>query len=304
MRTKSIIYNLLLIRKWPRRTRFRCIPAAQLLPFGVADAKMELISFKDLVMNLQDRAFAVGIFIIIGICCIGVYVGISGFNAANPNGFTLALNLSTNTPPASPAINVSAETAEAATATSLPTVTSGPPTNTPKGFKPSATPPATATSLSRGTPSPAFLGDIPTVTPISGTPGAVSTATATAPTTTGNCGYPYCPRPKGPPSEQAPTGNICPQNYLWGFVLDASGKGVSSGVWIRFTNPNGEGDKVAPKTLPDPPGRWDVSAGGGTWKLQLVDQNNNPLSPTQEMQAFVKYTTGNSCPTRLDFVKQ
>lgn len=49
-------------------------------------------------MTMQDRAYAVAIFIILGICCIGAYVAVSGFLNANPDGFSLALNDASATP--------------------------------------------------------------------------------------------------------------------------------------------------------------------------------------------------------------
>ncbi|MGB8648823.1 MAG: hypothetical protein WCF84_26540 [Anaerolineae bacterium] len=257
-------------------------------------------------MNLQDRAFAVGIFIILGICCIGAYVAVSGFMNTNSGGLNLGLNVSTPSPTSGTPSDVSAGTAEAATPTLLPTGTSGPPTNTPKGFKPSATPSATVTPSSRGTPSPAFLADIPTITPASGTsgtPGASSTQpAATAPVPVGNCGYTYCPSPKGPPDDRAPTGNSCPTNYLWGFVIGSNGKGVP-GVQVRYTNPDGESDHTFTKAPPDPAGRWDVAAPGGMWAIQILDSGGKPASPVIQIQAHVSDPSGKTCPTRLDFIQ-
>ena len=49
-------------------------------------------------MSMQDRAYAAAIFVIIGICCIGAYVAISGFANANPGGLLLAFNGATASP--------------------------------------------------------------------------------------------------------------------------------------------------------------------------------------------------------------
>ncbi len=244
-------------------------------------------------MDLQDRAFAVGVFVILGVCCIGAYVAVSGFFNANPSGLSLGQNVSTPSPAAT--LLIPTGTVEIPTLTQVPTATivAAPPTKTPKGFKPSPTP------VDRGTPSPAFLADIPTVTP-----SVVSTqVVATAPPPVSGCGFAYCPRPKGPPTTDAPTGNVCPLNYLWGFVLDSGGRGVAN-VRVHYTNPNGDAGETLTKAPPDPAGRWDVVAGGGTWTIQLLDQNHNPISPPVPVEAHIPYTTGNSCPTRLDFVKQ
>src|SRR5437867_10481496 len=101
------------------------------LRFRYADAKIR-------GMSIQDRAYAAAIFIVIGICCIGAYVAISGFFNANPNGITLSLSQPTGTATVEPNIEIPTETPAPPTFTPLPTL---PPTDTPKGFNPS--PPAT-----------------------------------------------------------------------------------------------------------------------------------------------------------------
>ncbi len=251
-------------------------------------------------MNLQDRAFAVGIFVIMGICCIGAYVAVSGFMNASPSGLGLGLGLGDTTPSpvVQPSLAVAAGTIEVATPTPFPSVTAAPPTNTPKGFKPSPTP------VSRGTPSPSFLSDIPTAVPVTpGTPSTSATqpATAVAPVSS-TCGYKYCPKINGAPDDRAPTGKPCPPSYLWGFVLNSDGKGAP-GVQVRFTTPEGESDRTFTKAPPDPAGRWDVTAGSGMYTIQILDQNNKQLSPAVQIRAGVTDPSGATCPTRLDFVQ-
>jgi hypothetical protein len=232
-------------------------------------------------MSMQDRVYAAAIFVIIGLCCIGVYVAISGFMNANPNGLQIGLNLETGTPTAGVTIEIPTETAAPPTNTPLP------PTITPEGFQPTAIPAAT-----RG-PTLDFLPTIetPTVTP---TP----EATATPP----GCGASFCPR-LGPPDPRAPTGNPCPDNYIWGFVLDTGGNGMG-GMRIALREINGGADKVTSKAPPDPEGRFDFPASAGTWTVQLVDRSENPLSPPIQIQANVPWGGSGNCPTRVDFVQQ
>ncbi len=240
-------------------------------------------------MNLQDRAFAAGMFVIMGICCLGAYVAVSGFLNASPTGLDLALSAATVASAAQTSI-VLPETVAPSAQPLSPVLLSGTPTNTPKGYKP------TATLLSRGTPSPAFLADIPTITPA--TPGSTPTLATSTPAS--GCGYAYCPVRGGPPDSRAPTGQSCPLGYLWGFVIDSNGRG-QAGMQIQYSNPDGEGDKTYTNGPPDPAGRWDVPAGGGTWTFQLIGPGDRPWSPAVSIQAHVADPSGKTCPTRLDF---
>ncbi len=251
-------------------------------------------------MNLQDRAYAIGIFVVLGICCIGAYVAVSGFMNANPQGLTLGLGNQTPVSTVQSAtIAAPTETETSATVTAAPLSTSAPPTNTPKGFSPTLTP------LSRGTPSPAFLSDIPTVTLAA--PGTAPAAGATrSPTAAaaGNCGSPFCPIMGKPDETLGPTGQKCPRDYLWGIVQDRNGKGLA-GYKIHFRDPSGNEEDRTTKGPPDPPGKYDQpTGGGGKWFLQLRDPNGKPLSPMFPIESRQSYNGGAICPTRVDFVEQ
>lgn len=241
-------------------------------------------------MNFQDRAYAVGIFIVLGICCLGAYVAISGFTNANPNGLSLNLNSATLTPTTQSA-EIVTETIGLATVPPLITLTPGQPTNTPKGFIP------TATSPTRGTPSPAFLSDLSTATP-------TTFARVASPTTTAaRCSSPFCPRIGPPDANLAPTGRACPTDYLWGIVYDKNGVGIPN-MEIRYQQINGVSDHVFTKGPPDTRvGGYDIVASSGQWVLQLFASSK---AQSAQFTVQVRAPSGNSttCPTRVDFIEQ
>lgn len=232
-------------------------------------------------MTMQDRVYAVAIFIILGICCIGAYVAVSGFVNANPEGLQIGLNASTATPTVGVTIEIPTETAAPPTNTPLP------PTKTPEGFQPTDIPAAT-----RGP----TLDFIPTIA----TPEYTATPLFTA--TPPSCGAAFCPR-LGAPDPRAPTGNPCPDNYIWGFVLDKVGNGMG-GMKVSLRELSGAADIVTTKAAPDPEGRFDFPASGGTWTVQLVDRREDPLSPPIQIQAMTTWGGSGNCPTRVDFVEQ
>jgi hypothetical protein len=236
-------------------------------------------------MNLQDRAYAAAIFIVLGICCIGAYVAVSGFMNANPQGLSLGLNAETATPTIESNIEIPTGTPAPPTFTPLPTQL---PTKTPKGFVPSPT-----ASLTR----PPTL-DLPTA-PVS----TVTVATPITPPQAG-CGYPFCPRIGGPDERMAPTGRACPTEYLWGVVSDKNGNGIPE-MQIRYQQIGGVSDSVMTKGPPDTRiGGYDIPAGGGTWILQLFDRGGNVKSPPFQIKSRQPYIGGSTCPTRVDFVEQ
>ncbi len=238
-------------------------------------------------MSVQDRIYAAAILVVLGICCIGAYVAVSGFMNANPQGLSLNLFGSnvTPSPTAGSAVQVPTGQVVAATVASLPTAGSG-------GSAGSTAVPS-ATSLSHGTPTPPFLSDLLTPT----------TTASITPVGVAGCGFQFCPVLKGPPDANAPTGVPCPTNYIWGFVWDSGKRGIPN-TTVQFISPSGDIAKTQTKGLPDPAGRFDIPAGGQTWKIWLVDSSRNPLSPTVSIDAGGPYTGGGSCPTRLDFVQQ
>lgn len=232
-------------------------------------------------MTMQDRAYAAAIFIIIGICCIGAYVAVSGFMNSNPDGLNIGLNRITQTPTVGVTIEIPTETAAPPTNTPLPA------TKTPIGFQPTLPPAAT-----RGP----TLDFIPTIA----TPEFTATPQASA--TPVGCGAIYCPR-LGAPDARGPKGQPCSTEYIWGFVSKANGEGEPN-VRVHFREiGGGEGD-TRTKGDPDPRGRFDQPAASGSWSVQVWDRNGDPISPPFQVQGGVAWGGSGHCPTRVDFVQQ
>jgi len=235
-------------------------------------------------MSMQDRAYAAAIFIILGLCCIGAYVAASGFMNAHPEGLSLSLNRGTESPTAGVTIEIPTETAAPPTSSPLP------PTRTPEGFRPTDTPAATR---------PPTLDFIPTIE----TPEITPTEEATATPASGPaCEASICPQ-LGPPDSRGPNGNTCPQDYIWGFVTDNSGKGMS-GVRIHFREVNGAEGDARSKGAPDPEGRFDFPANAGTWSVVVWTRDGDPISPAIQVQAGQAWGGSGNCPTRVDFVQK
>lgn len=232
-------------------------------------------------MTMQDRAYAAAIFIILGICCIGAYVAVSGFFNANPEGFSLALNSATETPTAGVTIEIPTETA------APPTFTPLPPTETPIGYQPTAIPEAT-----RGP----TLDFIPTIA----TPEFTATPEASA--TPPGCGAEFCPRP-GPADSGAPGGNPCPSHLIWGFVLDKNGQGIP-GVKIHFSDASGNAGDKDTKGPPDRPGIYDIPVGSGVWTVQVFGKREQVRSPPFQVAVGQSWGGTGNCPTRVDFFQQ
>lgn len=236
-------------------------------------------------MNVQDRAYAVAIFLVLGICCIGAYVAVSGFSNSNPQGLSLGLNNATQTPTEVSVVEIPTGTEAPPTGTEAPTI---PPTRTPKGFLPSPTP-----TLKR-----APTLDLPTAPPVE-----ISSATPEATVQVG-CGFPFCGRIGRPDPKMAPTGRDCPTDYLWGVVYDKNGNGLPN--WqIRYQQIGGVSDQVITKGPPDTRiGGYDIPVGSGTWVLQLYDTSRNVKSAPFQVTSRQPYTGGSTCPSRVDFVEQ
>ncbi|RIK28801.1 MAG: hypothetical protein DCC52_08005 [Chloroflexi bacterium] len=233
------------------------------------------------LMTMQDRAYAVAIFIILGICCIGAYVAVSGFLNANPDGFSLALNDASATPTIGVTVEIPTETPAPPTNTPLP------PTETPIGYQPTAIPEAT-----RGP----TLDFIPTIA----TPEFTATPEASA--TPPGCGSEFCPRP-GPADSRAPGGNPCPSHLIWGFVLDRNGQGIP-GVKIHFNDASGNAGDKDTKGPPDHPGIYDIPVGGGVWTVQVVGKREALRSPPFQVAVGQPWGGAGNCPTRVDFIQQ
>ncbi len=232
-------------------------------------------------MSMQDRVYAAAIFIILGLCCIGAYVAVSGFANANPGGISIGFLSTTATPTAGVTIEIPTETPAPATNTPLP------PTRTPEGFQPTDIPAAT-----RGP----TLDFIPTVA----TPEATATPEASA--TPPGCGAEFCPRP-GPADANAPGGNPCPSNLIWGYVLDSSGQGMP-GIKIHFRDAGGNAGEKDTKGPPDRPGIYDIPVGSGTWIVEVMGKRDTLRSTPFQVAVGEAWGGSGNCPTRVDFVQQ
>lgn len=241
---------------------------------------------------MQERAYAIVLVVILAICCLGLYVAVSGYrNSINP---------------------VAAPASPAAPATLLVVVLN---TDTPEPTRPQLTaPPPTSAPI----PSPlgAFQtitsaatiavprGASPTVQPAS-PPAALSPAPVPTVGVQSCSGFTYCPG-GGPPDPQlAPTGDPCPRNYIWGRVVDMAGRGLPD-VQIRFRGPLGNMDRVTSKGPPDPPGIYNILAPppGGNWTMWVLDAGGGQASPQVSIVAPVPYAGTGNCLTRVDFKAQ
>lgn len=234
---------------------------------------------------MQNRLYAVAILVILGICCLGAYVAVSGFFNKPA---TLNVDSSITPPaPSTPVVIVI-------------------PTDTPAAPKPGPGGVVTPTIVLIPSPLGAFQTAVarlpPTATP---KPAAPPTAIP-APTTSGpSCGdFAFCPRGGPPDSSLGPGGVACPRNYIWGRVVDLNEKGIPD--WkIRYKTPSGETDSTTTKAPPDPPGKYDIPSvqPPSTWTLWLLDPNGSQVSPQFTITAQI-YTGAGDCPTRVDFVQR
>ncbi len=232
---------------------------------------------------MQDKSYAIAIVVVLGICCLGAYVAISGFLNSNPSALTfstpvlqatsIAINLPTDTP---------APTIPAAVQTIRPTSV---PVPSPLGAFQTIT--AAATIVIPPTP--------PTLT-------RTATPAASSPAAQSCAGFPFCWKYGVPDAILGPTGNECPRNYIWGLVTDANGKGLPN-VRIRHQAPNGEYGETLTKDKPDVPGKYDILAPSGTFVIWIVS-GGAQVSP-QVSVAVQPHTPGaNVCLMRIDFFQQ
>lgn len=247
---------------------------------------------------MRDRSSAIALVVILAVCCLGAYVAVSGFLngrppsllptlAARPGDSTLVAVATDVIPTVSHAESTATITA-AATTTSLPatpplgffqTFTASTPVNTP----------GTTLSPTRS---------LPTLPPTASAPpqgGSIQSCSA----------FPFCPKGGPPDSQLAPTGDPCPRNYIWGRILDLSGKGITD-MRVRFKGPLGNTDVVVSKAPPDPPGIYNILSPppGGSWVLWLVDASGKALSPQITLIAPRPYSGSGNCPNRVDFIQQ
>jgi len=233
---------------------------------------------------MQDKTYVIAIVVVLLICCLGVYVAVSGYLNSNPDAFPTLVAGFQSTP----------VVVAIGTYTPLPT---------PAVIAPPATPTLPAV------PSP--LGALRTITAaitiVVPTPTRAVVASPTFTTVSGfpACGnFPFCPRPGPPDLTLAPAGQECPRNYIWGRVVDANGRGLRDRR-IRFKNPLGETDTVTTKGAPDPEGIYNIPsvASGSTWEIWLLDAGGGDASPRVKVTA-IAYPGIGPCPTRVDFVQQ
>ena len=237
---------------------------------------------------MKDRSYAIAIVVVLGICCLGMYVAISGYLNSNP--------------PAPAAITPGVPAAEV-----VITV----PTDTPAPTKPVAALPGAPTAA----PIPSPLGAFQTITaaatvvvatqpPTVPRPAPTASPTPALPSGAPLCGsFPFCVKGGPPDASLAPTGNECPRNFIWGRVVDASGAGLPN--WkVRYKTPDGSFDTNPSKGLPDPPGAYNIPAPGGVWIVWLVDDRGSAISPQFTISMPQAYSGAGNCPTRMDFVQQ
>ncbi|MBI3914298.1 MAG: hypothetical protein HY327_08970 [Chloroflexi bacterium] len=235
---------------------------------------------------MQDRTTAVFILITLAVCCLGLYVAVSGFLI--------------NTPPSTTSLGPLSPVAQStvivlASATDTPRSISARPTAvaipSPLGAFQTIT---AAVTAARPT---ATITPRVTVAPPTSLPAIVGAASC--------ANFAFCPQGGAPDSRLAPTGAACPRNYIWGTVLDANGRGITD-ARLRFKGPLGDLETVASKGPPDPPGIYNILAPppGGIWIIWMIDAANNRLSPDITVHAPQGFAGGGSCPTRVDFVQR
>ncbi len=241
---------------------------------------------------MEERSYAIAIAVILAICCLGMYVAVTGY-------------LNTQSPASS---EVQSQVAFTPVVIAIPTVTIEP-------AKAGTAPPPAPTSGPAPTPLGAFQTIVAatTVPTVRSNPTAAAKASPLSPTAAPppaigeqSCsGYAFCASGGPPDAELAPTGVNCPRNYVWGRVTDASGKGLA-GFRIRFKGPLGDLDTVESKGPPDPPGIYNIAASppGGKWTVWILDPGGGQASPQFTVTAPQAYTGSGNCPTRIDFKGQ
>lgn len=234
---------------------------------------------------MQDRYYVIAIIVILAICCLGGYVAISGFLNSNPPALSFLTPGAQSTP-----------------------IVLAVPTDTP-GPAQSATPVVGAPTA---VPVPSPLGAFQTIaaatTPLPPKPTVAKPATAAPTATPGSaavsCGnFPFCPKGGLPDYDLGVGGEPCRSNYIWGHVVDKTGKGMPN-VRIRYKLiSTGDVSDAYTKSPPDPIGVYNFPAQpGSTWLVWIVDSGNQ-ASPQVTVTAQGYPGSGN-CPTRIDFVQR
>lgn len=232
---------------------------------------------------MKERSSVIAIVVVLAICCLGAYVAVSGYFI--------------NQPSSNPVATLSALTTPVVTV--LPTDTLVP-------VKPSVASTLVAPTIV-AVPSP--LGVLQTITaavpaaPRATVPPAVVVPVASPTQAQPACNSPFCSAGGPPDAVLGPGGNECPANYIFGRVVDSSGKGIPN-VTIRFRDPTGIGANTTTKGAPDPAGMYNIPTGqpGSEWSV-WVEVNGNTASPQVKLTTQ-RYTGAGLCPNRLDFIQK
>lgn len=237
---------------------------------------------------VKDKSSVIAIVVVLGICCLGMYVAISGYFNSNPSALTSITPILQTTPVA---ITLPTDTPlPSRTISSQPIAPTMPPVPSPLGAFQTITAATTST--------------LPTLPPILPTlrPSPASSAGSSAPAQPSCAGFQYCWKNGVPDAALGPTGNECPRNYIWGLVTDVNGKGISN-IRLRYRAPNNDVGETNTKDKPDVPGKYDVPAQSGAFVIWIVS-GGAPASP--QVNVLVQpYSAGSGvCLMRVDFYQQ
>ncbi len=239
---------------------------------------------------MQDRSSAVALLLVLAICCLGMYVAVSGYLNSTPQKVSLPTQPSV-LPGTLVVLVIDTETPAPKLATASAPTSTAQPIPSPLGVI------ATETSSVTQSPVISMTATLkPTAPPATLTPAGLNVPCG---------GLAFCPS-GGPPDPQfAPNSQPCPSNYIWGRVTDARGIGIV-GAKVAFRIPYAGTDKVETKGPPDPAGVYNIVTGpsAGPWTLWLLDSSGGRGSPDVTIMAPQNYSGSGNCPTRVDFRAQ
>ena len=234
---------------------------------------------------MQDKTYVIAIIVVLGICCLGMYVAVSGYLNSNPGAFPDIVAGIQGTPVVVPNSTFTlVPTQPVAALPGTPTIA---PVPSPLGALQTIT---AAVTIVIPTPVPTRAAASPTATAASGLPSCT--------------GFAFCPKGGDPDYALGFGGDPCPRNAIIGRVVGLDGRGLRE-MKIRYINPLGEPGSATTKGPPDPDGKYDIPAvaTNSTWVIWLLDVAGAEVSPRAKLIAQ-PYTGVGNCPTRLDFVQQ
>ncbi len=199
---------------------------------------------------MQDKSYVVAIVIVLGICCLGMYVAVTGFLNNNPIVFATPTALLVQATPFLITLPTST-IAPAQPVTVKPIAPTTAPLPSPQGAFQTIT---TAATIA-----------LPTVAPRT----SAATVLPTQASALSCTGFQFCWKAGPADIALGPGGQECPRNYIWGLVLDANGKGMP-GIKVRHRAPNGDVGETTTKDRPDVPGKYDVLSPSGTFTIWLA----------------------------------